>query len=612
MASLARSWSAARQRALRGVAGLLAIGFLVGFMTVQLRSQRVFLQILPGLAWPAVLGAEALVAAGLVIVLFERGQRMNGVLLVVFGICYFLNWMAPEFESTRVAILLVLSSNVPWVLLMVVLLRYPEPRLARQHERVIMAAALAWLAAWQVLSLVTWRPTWATREQAAQWPVWWEERDLHETAGDALYLGNLAFGALAVVMLGLRVMRTKGLDRRTYGPVRVASAAAVVAALVNVVVVDTRADASATSRVLAQVEMSAVLLVALALLFGTAQRSLARVRVADLVLDVNAARTPEGVQTALRRTLADPALTVWFWSPDSGGYVDVQGRRSPTAVPEDHRLALPVTDRNGGRLALVLAEHSAAHHGDLVASALAASALGLENAALHANLLARLAEVRESRARVVAAGDAERRRLERDLHDGAQQHLVGIALKLRLARDAVTSESTEAVALLDGLRTDVHDAVEALRALAHGIYPPLLASGGLRAALTAAAARAGLPTDVAIAGDDRYPPEVEATVYFCCLEALQNAGKHAGPEAFATLRVWEVDGALRFDVVDDGAGFDPGAAGEPVGHGFVNMRDRLSAVGGSLEVHAGADEGVRVGGVIPLTGRLGGGTAVEL
>ena len=536
MASLARSRSAVRQRALRGVAVLLGIGFLVTFMKVMLRSQRVFLQILPGLAWPAVLGAEALATAGLVIMLLERGQRMNGVLLVAFSLSYFLNWLAPEFESTWVAVLIVLNLNLPSVLLVVVLLRYPEPRLARRYERVLVTVAVAWLAAWQVLGTFTWRPTWATRQQAAQWPVWWENRDLNETADQALELGNIAFAAAVVVMLALRVIRTRGLDRRTYGPLHVASAAAGVAFLVNIVVVDTRADASPTSRVLAQVELGAVLLVALALLFGTAQRSLARIRVADLVVNVNAARTPEGVQTALRRTLADPALTVWFWSPDFGGYVDVEGRRLSGAEPDDHRLALPVTDRNGAPLAKVLTEHSAAHHGDLVASALAASALGLENAALHANLLARLAEVRESRARVVAAGDAERRRLERDLHDGAQQHLVGIALKLRLARDVITNEPTEAVALLDGLKTDVHDAVEALRALAHGIYPPLLASQGLRAALTAASARSGLPTDVDVAGGERYPPETEATVYFCCLEALQNASKHAGSDAFATVR----------------------------------------------------------------------------
>ena len=258
-------------------------------------------------------------------------------------------------------------------------------------------------------------------------------------------------------------------------------------------------------------------------------------------------------------------------------------------------------DRDGGPLALVVADQSAAHHGDLLASALAASALGLENAALHASLLARLEEVRESRARVVAAGDAERRRLERDLHDGAQQHLAAIAFKLRQAQDAVQHDRKGAVELLDGLKSDVTEAVAALRALAHGIYPPLLASGGLRAALPAAAARAGLPTDVDVTAGARYPPEVEATVYYCCLEALQNAGKHAGPDATATVHVWEEPGTLRFEVADDGVGFDPATADTAAGHGFVNMRDRVSAVGGRLEVQAAVGQGVCVRGIIPLT-----------
>ena len=190
--------------------------------------------------------------------------------------------------------------------------------------------------------------------------------------------------------------------------------------------------------------------------------------------------------------------------------------------------------------------------------------LALHNVQLDSALQASLAELRlaneelrASRARIVAAGDAERRKLERNLHDGAQQHLVALAVKLRLAKDAVEDDPPGAIEMMDELRGDIQDAIQELRALAHGIFPPLLVSGGLTEALPAAAGRAALPTTADVSGLRRYPSEVEAAVYFCCLEALQNAGKHAGDGAKAKLRVWEDDGVLHFEVSDNGVGFTP-------------------------------------------------------
>jgi signal transduction histidine kinase len=232
--------------------------------------------------------------------------------------------------------------------------------------------------------------------------------------------------------------------------------------------------------------------------------------------------------------------------------------------------------------------------------------LALHNMQLDSALQASLAELRHaneelraSRARIVAAGDAERRKIERNLHDGAQQHLVALAVKLRLAKDAVDDDPPGAIELIDGLRTDLQDAIQELRALAHGIFPPLLVSGGLGEALPAAVARAALPTVLEADGLHRYPPDVEAAVYFCCLEALQNAGKHAGDGAKGTVRVWEERNELRFEVADDGAGFD--AAGATVqGHGFVNMADRLGAIDGTLDVETAPGRGTRISGRIPV------------
>lgn len=208
-------------------------------------------------------------------------------------------------------------------------------------------------------------------------------------------------------------------------------------------------------------------------------------------------------------------------------------------------------------------------------------------------------ELKASRTRIVAAGDAERRRLERNLHDGAQQHLVALAVKIRLAHDAVEDDPADAVAMLDELKGDIQKAVAELRALAHGIFPPLLMAGGLPDALPAAAARAALPTTLVADGVGRYPQDLETAVYFCCLEALQNAGKHAGEGATAQVRVWEEPGMLRFEVADDGAGFDLGGA-PAEGHGFVNMGDRLGAIDGTLSVVSSPGQGTRVTGAIPL------------
>jgi signal transduction histidine kinase len=209
-------------------------------------------------------------------------------------------------------------------------------------------------------------------------------------------------------------------------------------------------------------------------------------------------------------------------------------------------------------------------------------------------------ELRESRARVVAAADAERRKIERDLHDGAQQHLVALAVSLRLARQVADNDPDQAKAMLDELGGSLQEAVQELRNLAHGIYPPVLMDRGLTAALEAASRRAALPTAV-VAADDigRLSQQIEAAVYFCCLEALQNAGKHAGDDARITITVSREPEGLRFEVADNGAGFDMSST-TIKGHGFVNMSDRLGAIGGTIRVDSEPGGGTRISGTVPI------------
>lgn len=212
-------------------------------------------------------------------------------------------------------------------------------------------------------------------------------------------------------------------------------------------------------------------------------------------------------------------------------------------------------------------------------------------------------ELRASRVRLVATADAERRRIERNLHDGAQQHLVALAVNLRLAADELAQDPSRATDVFTALGADVQDAIDELRSLAHGIYPPLLMDAGLVEALRVSAQRSPSPVSVSADGVGRYPTETEAAVYFCCMEALQNAAKHA-PGAPVRLRLADDGTSLRFDVEDDGPGIGDGVVAH--GHGLGNMIDRLVAVGGTLHVGRAASGGMRVDGSIPV-GRDAGG-----
>ncbi|HEY3208287.1 MAG TPA: sensor histidine kinase [Actinomycetota bacterium] len=241
---------------------------------------------------------------------------------------------------------------------------------------------------------------------------------------------------------------------------------------------------------------------------------------------------------------------------------------------------------------------------DRLLSDLAAQAgLVLRNVRLAAELRVRLeqisrqaVELRASRQRIVAAQDEERRRLERNIHDGAQQHLVALAVKIRLARGFAESNPHRARALLKELHAEAADSLETLRDLARGIYPPLLAEQGLAAALVGPAKRAGVPVDVHAEGIRRYPPEVEAAVYFCCLEALQNLTKYSRASK-ARIELRQSGHELAFEVSDDGVGFDPSLVSG--GSGLQNMVDRVEALGGALHVATAAGMGTTLRGRIP-------------
>jgi signal transduction histidine kinase len=296
--------------------------------------------------------------------------------------------------------------------------------------------------------------------------------------------------------------------------------------------------------------------------------------------------------------LAHQAYLTWTWSHDELATIPfVIGSTLPAVALSTGLVICALIDRLG--------RESYRRHRIIEAQRRELAEL---NGSLEARVEEQLVEIQRSRKRLVAAQDGERRRLERDLHDGAQQQLV--ALKLRLVLAAATAEDTapELGTQLEALAAEAGEAIDALRNLAHGIYPPLLASSGLVAALRQQAAK--LPMDVRVEPDGpqrvpRFDAEIEAAVYFCCLEALQNVAKHAAARtAVVRLEVEAHPATLRFSVRDDGRGFD--AATSPPGHGLENLADRVAALGGQLHVASAPGAGTTVLGVIPLAGEAVG------
>jgi len=320
----------------------------------------------------------------------------------------------------------------------------------------------------------------------------------------------------------------------------------------------------------------------------------------DAVAGLGNTRHPSHLRSTLAAALDDSSLDLAFRESEHAGFVDTSREPvDPDRVGEG-RVSSPV-NRGGETIAYIIHDASLRADPELVRAAGQALLLALESGRLEAELGSTIRELRTSRARIAAAGHAERRKIERDLHDGAQQRLFALGMKLEFAARDVAEKDPGLAKELSEVGEELTQALDEVRQLAQGVYPSALRDFGLKRALSSIAWRTTQPTKVSVAAIDRYSPEIEAAVYFCCLESLQNVARHAGADAEAEVRLWTDGDDLWFTVEDDGVGWETESAHD--GSGLTNMKDRLAVFGGTLTIEARDPHGTRVRGSLPLPAR---------
>jgi signal transduction histidine kinase len=324
---------------------------------------------------------------------------------------------------------------------------------------------------------------------------------------------------------------------------------------------------------------------------STIRARTARGAVGAAVVDLEPGAPPTRLRDTLARALGDSTLQLAFRLPDGAGYLDTTGQVVDPARPGPGRAVTPVTEASG---AVLVHDGGLEQEPQLIRLTAAAASMALEHTRLQAEVQAQLEQVRASRARLVEAGDAERRRLERDLHDGAQQRLVTLSLALGMARDRAAEADPELGSLIESASKEAREALTELRELARGIHPAVLTETGLTGAIQALVERSPVATTITAVPHQRYPAAIEATAYFVVSEALANVAKHARADG-AQVMIRKFPGRLLVEVSDDGAG---GARSEG-GSGLRGLADRVASVGGVLRVDSPPGGGTRLEADIP-------------
>jgi signal transduction histidine kinase len=534
-----------------------------------------------------------------VIVWQLRPDSRTGILLTALPIAGVLGDLRWVFDGSAVAVTVgSLGSQLGPVILGQLVLSYPTGRLRSGLDRVVVGIAWAWALSYGLLLAAFFDP----RPQFANTILEFRPHALPFThlgwfdAGRAFHWLDLAVLPLAVVFLALlvrKVARATPGGRRVILPLCLAAALAALQYVVQLAVFGRGVNTWLPRNtgwfwIVTLSSLAIPVSLAAGMLWGRR----ARASVADFVVALE--RTPPGaVRDALARTLGDPTLELALWLPDQSRYVDADGRPLTLPEPAEDR-AVTVLGPPEAPVAALIHDPTLLDRRALLHSAAAAARLALENERLHAELRAQLTELRASSARIVSAGDDERRRLERNLHDGAQQRLLSLGLALQLARARLGPDSDGAADLLAEADAELRAALDELRDLAQGLHPALLTERGLGPALRSLAERSPVAVSIARVPSERLPAPTEAASYFLVSEALTNVAKYARASR-VSVNVARVDSRLLIDVDDDGVG----GADPARGSGLRGLADRVHALDGRLDLESAPGHGTHVHAEIP-------------
>lgn len=539
-----------REWALAGVVGLSALTVLLE----PRDTAHPFIGLLEGALIASLAAAAALLAD-------DEAQRGNATLLCLVGACLAIEHLRFQ-DHTPFPLMSWIAGPLAGAVLAVVLVRFPGPRLSPRGHR--------WARAAIVVLVVTRLTVTVTPDHLRQ--GWWPTLPLPTSVADlGLKLGNAYILVLAAWFLGLmgwRLTHNKGVARHELAPVVFAAIGATLAVAAHVVSVFGGHNLEGMGVLV--VEQIGLLAVPAGFIFAALSMRTARGAVGDLLLQVRASSTPAEIEASLATTLSDPDLTLFVWAAEEAHWRTASGSRQDP-VPDVSRLVVAVDAEDGSPLAAIVTDASVARHGQLVDASAAAVRLALQNAAT-------MGQLRRSRTRLAEAELAERKRLERDLHDGVQQRLLALGMSLdRVVHAAPDARTRDLAAAAAG---HVQEAIAELRDLARGILPAVLTQSGLAAAVESAAERLPLLVTSSIPGR-RWPMATEATAYFVICEGLNNVVKHARTDR-AEVEVRDSSGTVEVLVRD----FGIGGADATDGSGLLGLRDRVTALGGSLVVES--------------------------
>ncbi len=515
----------------------------------------------------------------------RRPQHLIGRLMVAVGFAWFVTRLA-ETSVPRAAALDTVCTALAGVYLALVahlLLAFPTGRLRSRTARLITVGAYLDAVGLQVVRLLLDPPCPACIANLLHIAP---NPRLAQELGDAQITIGIALAVTLIAALVQRWRPASAAARRTLTPI--AGAGGAMAVLLVVRILDDRFSLGLDPPVW-RLYTAAFACVPLAFLAGLLRTRLAHACVAELMVTLGEGVAPGALRDALARGLGDPSLQLAYWIPERSGYVDLHGY--PVTLPE----RATVIERDGRRVGALVHDAVLDEEPELVGAVRAAAALALENERLQAELRARLSELDRSRARLVEAADAERRRIERNLHDTVQQRLVSASLTLGLAGARLPVDPAAASALLDEARGTLAAGLQELRQISRGIHPAMLTERGLEAALAELAWTAPLPVSLSADLDDRLPEPVEAAAYYIAAEALANVSKHAlAAQAWISVHIDE-GVRLIVEVRDDGVG----GADPARGTGLSGLVDRTAAAGGWLQIHSPPGAGTRIRAELP-------------